>query len=94
MENRPSATAFDRIFHFIINCTSLERTVPVYQMLGFKVVLDFGDGMESQEMAIAFGLEQARIKGVHLRMGDDPTRRASIYSSSRRHRRKARPIAT
>ena len=41
-------------------------------MLGFKVVLDFGDGMESQEMAEAFGLEEARIKGVHLRMGDDP----------------------
>ena len=72
MENQQSATAFDRIFHFNINCTSLARTLPFYQMLGFKVVLDFGDGMESREMAEAFGLEQARVKGVHLRMGDDP----------------------
>jgi len=72
LENQSSATAFDRIFHFNINCTSLERTVPFYQVLGFKVVLDFGDGMESREMAKAFGLEQARVKGVHLRMGDDP----------------------
>jgi glyoxylase I family protein len=72
LENQRSATAFDRIFHFNINCTSLERTVPFYQMLGFKVVLDFGDGMESREMAEAFCLEQARVKGVHLRMGDDP----------------------
>ena len=74
MENQPSATAFDRIFHFNINCTSLERTLPFYQMLGFKVVLDFGDGMESREMAEAFGLERARVKGVHLRMGDDRQR--------------------
>jgi glyoxylase I family protein len=72
LENQPSTPAFDRIFHFNINCTSLERTLPFYQMLGFKVVLDFGDGMESQEMAMAFGLEQAMVKGVHLRMGDDP----------------------
>lgn len=60
----------DRIFHFNINCTDLRRSVPFYQMLGFKVILDFGDGMESQEMADAFGMDRARIKGVHLRLGD------------------------
>jgi glyoxylase I family protein len=69
--NPSSKIAIDRIFHFNINCTSLERTLPFYQMLGFKVVLDFGDGMESREMAEAFGLDRARIKGVHLRLGDD-----------------------
>ena len=61
----------ERIFHFNINCTDLERTLPFYQMLGFKVILDFGEGMESQEMAAAFGMRAARIKGVHLRLGDD-----------------------
>lgn len=71
MDNQSSAVVFDRIFHFNINCTNLERTLPFYKMLGFKVVLDFGDGMESEEMAEAFGLPQAKIKGVHLRMGDD-----------------------
>jgi catechol 2,3-dioxygenase-like lactoylglutathione lyase family enzyme len=62
--------AIDRIFHFNINCTNLDRTVPFYEMLGFKVILDFGDGMESQEMADAFGIDRANIKGVHLRLGD------------------------
>lgn len=62
--------AIDRIFHFNINCTDLERTVPFYEMLGFKVIMDFGDGMKSQEMADAFGLNAANVKGVHLRLGD------------------------
>jgi catechol 2,3-dioxygenase-like lactoylglutathione lyase family enzyme len=64
----------DRIFHFNINCTDLSRTVPFYEKLGFKVILDFGpDGMESQEMADAFGIRRALIKGVHLRLGDGDT---------------------
>ncbi|MCB0163515.1 MAG: VOC family protein [Anaerolineae bacterium] len=62
----------DRIFHFNINCTDLTRTIPFYQMLGFKVIMDFGDGMESQEMADAFGMDRANIKGAHLRLGDGP----------------------
>jgi glyoxylase I family protein len=66
------AVGADRIFHFNINCTDLKRTLPFYQMLGFKVILDFGEGMESREMAVAFGMPRARIKGVHLRLGDDP----------------------
>jgi catechol 2,3-dioxygenase-like lactoylglutathione lyase family enzyme len=68
--------AIDRIFHFNINCTSLERTIPFYEMLGFKVIMDFGDGMSSQEMADAFGLNAVNILGVHMRLGDgeDATR--------------------
>ena len=60
-----------RIFHFNINCTNLERTLAFYEMLGFKVILDFREGMKSQEMAEAFGLPVADLKGVHLRMGDN-----------------------
>jgi glyoxylase I family protein len=59
-----------RIFHCNINCTNIERAVAFYEMLGFKVILDFRDGMKSQEMAEAFGLEVADLKGVHLRIGD------------------------
>src|SRR6267142_1611655 len=69
----PSELGVDRIFHFNINCTDLRRTLPFYQMLGFEVVLDFGEGMESQEMAEAFGMKRARIKGVHLRLGGGAT---------------------
>lgn len=61
----------ERIFHFNINCTNLEKSVAFYQKLGFEIILDFGEGMESKEMAEAFDMEVADIKGVHLRIGDD-----------------------
>jgi len=62
----------EKIFHLNINCTNLEKTLPFYEKLGFKVVLDFRDGMSSQEMAEAFGMEKADIVGVHLRLEDEP----------------------
>jgi glyoxylase I family protein len=61
----------ERIFHFNINCTNLQKSIAFYQKLGFEVILDFGEGMESKEMAEAFGMEVADIKGVHLRIGDN-----------------------
>lgn len=61
----------ERIFHFNINCSNLKESVEFYQKLGFQVILDFGEGMESKEMAEAFGMEVADIKGVHLRIGDE-----------------------
>jgi glyoxylase I family protein len=66
----------ERIFHFNINCTNIERTLAFYQLLGFKVILDFREGMTSKEMADAFGMQTANLKGVHLRLGDaaDATR--------------------
>jgi catechol 2,3-dioxygenase-like lactoylglutathione lyase family enzyme len=67
----PENLPVSRIFHFNINCTSLEKTLPFYEMLGFKIVLDFREGMESREMAEAFALDAADLKGVHLRLGDD-----------------------
>jgi len=66
----------ERIFHFNINCTNIERSLAFYQVLGFKVVLDFRTGMTSKEMADAFGMRTADLKGVHLRLGEaaDATR--------------------
>ncbi len=61
----------DRIFHCNVNCTDLDRSLAFYQMLGFKVLLDFKDGMSSEEMAKAFNLSQAKLRGVHLALGDD-----------------------
>jgi glyoxylase I family protein len=55
-----------------INCTNLERSLAFYQLLGFKVIIDFRDGMSSKEMAEAFGMQTAALKGVHLRLGDAP----------------------
>jgi catechol 2,3-dioxygenase-like lactoylglutathione lyase family enzyme len=61
-----------RIFHFNINSTNLDRAIEFYQLLGFKIILDFREGMASQEMADAFAMKTANLKGVHLRMGDAP----------------------
>lgn len=61
----------ERIFHFNINCSNLQESLAFYQKLGFEVILDFGEGMESKEMAEAFGIEVADLKGVHLRIGDN-----------------------
>jgi glyoxylase I family protein len=62
----------ERIFHLNINCTNLERSLAFYQLLGFKVIIDFRNGMSSKEMAEAFGMQTAALKGVHLRLGDTP----------------------
>jgi catechol 2,3-dioxygenase-like lactoylglutathione lyase family enzyme len=62
----------ERIFHLNINCTNLERSLAFYQLLGFKVIIDFRNGMSSKEMAEAFGMQTAALKGVHLRLGDIP----------------------
>lgn len=60
----------ERIFHFNINCSNLDRSLAFYQLLGFQIILDFRDGMASQEMADAFGMKTANLKGVHIRLGD------------------------
>jgi glyoxylase I family protein len=60
----------ERIFHFNINCTNLNRSLAFYELLGFKIILDFREGMASREMADAFGLKTANLKGVHLRLGE------------------------
>ena len=61
------------IFHCNVNCTDLDRSLAFYEMLGFKVVLDFKDGMSSEAMAKAFGMSQAKIRGVHLALGNNST---------------------
>ncbi|MGL5938795.1 MAG: VOC family protein [Waterburya sp.] len=60
----------ERIFHCNINCTNLERSLEFYKMIGFKVILDFKNGMSSEAMAKAFNLPQAELRGVHLVLED------------------------
>jgi len=63
----------ERIFHFNINSTNIDRAVDFYELLGFKIILDFREGMASREMADAFGMRTANLKGVHMRLGDGAT---------------------
>jgi catechol 2,3-dioxygenase-like lactoylglutathione lyase family enzyme len=59
------------IFHCNVNCADLDRSLAFYEMLGFKVVLDFKEGMSSEAMAKAFNMSQAQLRGVHLVLGND-----------------------
>ena len=36
------------IYHININCTNLERSLEFYKMLGFREVVDFGEGGSAQ----------------------------------------------
>ncbi|MBG1270926.1 heme-binding protein [Nostoc sp. WHI] len=65
-------TIIEGIFHCNVNCTDLDRSLPFYEMLGFKVIADFSKGMSSTAMAKAFGLPYAKLRGVHLILENDP----------------------
>lgn len=60
------------IFHCNVNCKNLDRSIEFYEMLGFKVILDFKDGMSSDTMAKAFSMNDATLRGVHLALTDNP----------------------
>lgn len=66
-------TALESLFHCNVNVTDLDRSLPFYEMLGFKVIVDFREGMSSPELAKALGLPQAKLRGVHLSPGDNPS---------------------
>jgi glyoxylase I family protein len=58
------------IYHININCTNFERSLAFYQMLGFKVVVDFGQGPGPQMKGLK--MPDASGRGVLLQLGDDP----------------------
>jgi glyoxylase I family protein len=59
------------LFHCNVNVTDLDRSLPFYEMLGFKVIVDFREGMSSPELAKALGLSEATLRGVHLSADGD-----------------------
>lgn len=62
------------LFHCNVNVTDLDRSLPFYEMLGFKIIVDFRDGMSSPELAKAFGMSHATLRGVHLSADGDPSK--------------------
>lgn len=60
------------LFHCNVNVIDLDRSLPFYELVGFKIIVDFREGMSSPEMAKALGLSHAQLRGVHLSTGDDP----------------------
>jgi glyoxylase I family protein len=58
------------IYHININCSNLERSLAFYKMLGFKEVVDFGEGTGPHMDAVK--LPGARGRARLLQLGDDP----------------------
>jgi glyoxylase I family protein len=60
------------IYHININCTNLERSLEFYKMLGFKEVVDFGEG-GGTEMGRGLRMPaDSRARARLLEIGDDP----------------------
>ena len=59
------------IFHININVTDFERSLEFYQMLGFRVVADLGEG-GSQALNAGLRIPDGRGRAALLMLGEDP----------------------
>lgn len=59
-----------RLFHVNICVRDMERSIRFYERLGFKKVNDFT--LEDPAVGEALGLKANKLRGVFMRLGDDP----------------------
>lgn len=59
------------VFHININVTNFERSIEFYKMLGFKVVLDIGEG-PNRANDKGLNIPDSRAKAALLALSDDP----------------------
>src|SRR5260370_14942224 len=60
-----------RFFHLNLNCKNFERSLAFYQMLGFKVVRDIGEG-GGKVFERGFHIPNNNARAAMLALGDDP----------------------
>lgn len=63
---------FKRLFHVNICVSDMPRSIAFYARLGFKKVGDFMLGGGTPGIGVALGLEVKQLRGVFMRLGDDP----------------------
>jgi glyoxylase I family protein len=59
------------IFHININVTDFERSLAFYQMLGFKVVLNIGEG-PNKANDVGLNIPNSVARAALLSLSDDP----------------------
>src|SRR5713101_7435221 len=59
-----------RLFHVNICVRDMERSIRFYQDLGFTKVNDFT--LDDSSVGDALGLKAKKLRGVFMRLGDDP----------------------
>ncbi|MCZ6718057.1 MAG: VOC family protein [Gammaproteobacteria bacterium] len=60
----------DRLFHVNICVRDMERSIRFYQQIGFNKVNDFT--AEDPRIGDGLGVKANKIRGVFMRIGDDP----------------------
>src|ERR1700730_3094665 len=63
---------FRRFFHVNVCVRDMERSIRFYEDLGFKKAQDFILGGGKPGIGEALGLEVKKLRGVFMRLGDDP----------------------
>jgi catechol 2,3-dioxygenase-like lactoylglutathione lyase family enzyme len=64
--------AVQSLFHFVLNVSSLERSLDFYQKLGFRILRDNRDVVWPAMVAENFGMPVAQGRGALLAIGDGP----------------------
>jgi glyoxylase I family protein len=59
------------VFHVNINCTNFERSLEFYKMVGFKVVLDIGDGPNKANDK-GLNIPNSVARAALMALSDDP----------------------
>lgn len=61
-----------RLFHVNICVSDMERSIRFYEQLGFNKVADMMLGGGEPGIGIALGVPTKALRGVFMRLGDDP----------------------
>jgi len=61
-----------KLFHVNVCVSDMERSIQFYQDLGFTKLNDFILGGGKPGIGQALGLEVKKLRGVFMRLGDDP----------------------
>ena len=64
---------FRRFFHVNVCVRDMERSIKFYEDLGFKKLNDFMLGGGNPGIGEALGLKVKQLRGVFMRLGDDPS---------------------
>ena len=59
------------IFHININVKNFERSLEFYKMVGFKVILDIGEG-PNKGNDVGLNIPDSRARAALLALSDDP----------------------
>ena len=64
--------ALTSLYHTVVNCADLDRSVAFYKLLGFEILNDRRNVIWPPFVASIFGLQRAQGRGVLMILPSDP----------------------